>query len=315
MTSINVQNFALGLASLGRPGYINLGHGKDLHEATDISSMQNRCLAMLDAAYDAGIRHMDAARSYGMAEDFLARWIHVRQPEALFISSKWGYRYTADWKVRAEHHEIKDHSLSHLQSQWKESQELLGSHLNLYQIHSASLQTGVLEDAGVLNFLRDLKEKGLRIGLSLSGTDQSATLERALEVRLDGMQLFDSVQATWNVLEQSVASSLQSAYESGWLVIIKEALANGRLTSRGDCLGFLEFARSKGLSPDALALAFVHSMPFVSRVLLGPTTEEQLQSNLTALEIRISKEDKETLQEMREGSADYWKRRSALEWN
>ncbi|MCB1169505.1 MAG: aldo/keto reductase [Leptospiraceae bacterium] len=315
MTAANDHNrLALGLASLGRPGYINLGHSQDLG-SIDYSAMQERCMDVLDAAYDCGIRHIDAARSYGSAEDFLAGWMDRRRPDDLFISSKWGYRYTADWQIQAEVHEVKDHSLSHLQSQWKESHARLGSHINLYQIHSATLKTGVLEDAAVLRFLSGLKEEGLRIGLSLSGIDQPATLDRALEIRIDGMQLFDSVQATWNVLEQSVAPSLRSAHEAGWLVLIKEALANGRLTERGDCDGFLAFARSKGVPPDALALAYALSMPFVSRVLLGPTTREQLESNLAALQLRISQEDRAALDAMREEPADYWNRRSRLAWN
>lgn len=308
------NRLALGLASLGRPGYINLGHGQDLG-ATDYASMEDRCMAILDGAYDAGIRHIDAARSYGRAEDFLALWINRRLPEGLFISSKWGYRYTADWKIQAESHEIKDHSLSHLQSQWQESHERLGSHLNLYQIHSATLNTGVLNNAEVLNFLSDLKDRGLQIGLSLSGTDQSATLERALQIRIDGLQLFDSVQATCNVLEPGVAPTLQAAHECGWLVIVKEALANGRLTDRGNCNDFLEFAGGKGVAPDALALAYMLHMPFVSRVLLGPTTLEQLESNLSALQVRLSEDDREILSRMGEVPAHYWNRRSALEWN
>ncbi|MBR32273.1 MAG: aldo/keto reductase [Spirochaetaceae bacterium] len=314
MTSMNVHNFALGLASLGRPGYINLGHGQDLGDI-DYASMQERCLTVLDAAYDAGIRHIDAARSYGSAEDFLALWMEKRRPADLFISSKWGYRYTADWKTDAKDHEIKDHSLSHLQSQWLESHERLGSHLNLYQIHSATLKTGVLDDAGVMNFLGGLKNRGMQIGLSLSGTEQSATLEKAFEIRMDGVQLFNSVQATCNVLESSVVPALKVAHESGWLVIVKEALANGRLTHRGDCNDFLDFARKREVSPDALALAYMLANPFVSRVLLGPTTIQQLESNLGALQVRLSQNEMEALSAMREEPADYWKKRSALEWN
>jgi aryl-alcohol dehydrogenase-like predicted oxidoreductase len=309
------NRLALGLASLGRPGYINLGHGLDLKDRQDYTSMQEHCLAILDAAYDAGIRHMDAARSYGSAEDFLALWIQQRKANDLFISSKWGYRYTADWQVQAEAHEIKDHSLMHLRSQWKESHERLGSHIDLYQIHSATLKTGVLDDAGVLSFLRDLKEGGLHIGLSLSGTDQSATLERAMAIHMDGKQLFDSVQATFNVLEQSVGSALQAAHDAGWLVIVKEALANGRLTSRGDCTPFKEHAKRKDVTPDALALAYVLSMPFVSRVLLGPSTMAQLESNLAAPGVQLSEVDAEMLLSLREKPGNYWDRRSALEWN
>ena len=33
---------------------------------------------VLDAAYAAGIRYIDAARSYGRAEEFLAAWLAAR---------------------------------------------------------------------------------------------------------------------------------------------------------------------------------------------------------------------------------------------
>ena len=53
--------------------------------------------------------------------------------------SKWGYTYTADWKIEADAHEVKEHSLAVLNRQAEESTSLLGPHLKLYQIHSATL--------------------------------------------------------------------------------------------------------------------------------------------------------------------------------
>lgn len=47
-------------------------------------------------------------------------------------------------------HEIKDHSQATLAQQSDISQSLLGDHLNLYQIHSATLESGVLEVNDVL---------------------------------------------------------------------------------------------------------------------------------------------------------------------
>ena len=49
---------------------------------------------------------------------------------------------------------------------------------------------------------------------------------------MEGERLFDAVQATWNLLEKSAGPALREASESGMGVVIKEALANGRLTSR-----------------------------------------------------------------------------------
>ncbi|MDP9203607.1 MAG: aldo/keto reductase, partial [Gemmatimonadota bacterium] len=128
----------LGLAALGRPGYVTLNHASDLGGQYDPTTMELRAHVVLDAAFDAGIRYVDAARSYGRAEEFLASWLRKREipPGEVFIASKWGYTYTAGWSTSATQHEVKDHSLASFERQLAESVERLGRHLSLYQIHS-----------------------------------------------------------------------------------------------------------------------------------------------------------------------------------
>ena len=64
----------------------------------------------------------------------------------MFVASKWGYTYTAGWRMDASEHEVKDLSAEQLRRQLAETREHLGSWLRLYQIHSATLDSGVLED-------------------------------------------------------------------------------------------------------------------------------------------------------------------------
>ena len=45
----------------------------------------------------------------------------------------------------------------------------LGVQLDLYQIHSATLESGVREDRAVLEELFRLRATGVRIGLSVNG--------------------------------------------------------------------------------------------------------------------------------------------------
>src|SRR3954454_20097534 len=120
----------LGLAALGRPGYINLGHAGDVGDH-DRPAMERHAHAVLDTAYDLGVRAFDAARSYGLAEAFLASWLARRGlgRDDVWVSSKWGYAYTAGWRADAETHEIKDLGADQLPRQWVETQELLGDHL------------------------------------------------------------------------------------------------------------------------------------------------------------------------------------------
>jgi aryl-alcohol dehydrogenase-like predicted oxidoreductase len=187
-TDMIVSRIGLGLAALGRPGYINIGHADDLGAGRDVAAMEARAHAVLDEAWASGVRYFDAARSYGRAEEFLARWLAMRRidPAAVTVGSKWGYTYTAGWRVDAERHEIKDHSATNLHRQATESRSLLGEHLDLYQIHSATLDSGVLEDPAVREGLAHLKGEGLRIGLSLCGPRQAVTLRRALDIEVAG---------------------------------------------------------------------------------------------------------------------------------
>ncbi len=311
----------LGLASLGRPGYMNLGHGEDLRGRTAVEQMRLHCHSVLDAAFAAGIRDFDAARSYGRAEEFLATWLRTSRPQGVTISSKWGYIYTADWQSTAQRHEVKDHSIENLRRQWQESRALLGDRIALYQIHSATIESGVLADRAVLAELARIKESGVRIGLSLSGTQQSDTLRRARELHHEGRHLFEAVQATCNLLESSVSPALQEAHAGGMQVIIKEGLANGRLSDRNTIPqdqkaveALRRFAGERGAAMDAIALAWILRQPWVDIALSGATTVAQLQSNLTAMD-RRGDEALETLIEQTKQSPDeYWRLRSGLSW-
>jgi aryl-alcohol dehydrogenase-like predicted oxidoreductase len=308
-TGLEVSQIGLGLAALGRPGYINIGHGADLAGGTDQRSMESAAHAVLDDAYARGVRYFDAARSYGKAEAFLASWLHERGlgPDDVTVGSKWGYTYTAGWRVDADEHEVKELSVENLRRQSRESLGLLGSNLRVYQIHSATIESGVLDDSAVREELARLRSSGIFIGLTVTGPRQATTIDRALEV--GG---FDTVQATWNLLDQSAGEALAAAHAAGLGVIVKEALANGRLTERGGITELTEAAREANTTPDALAIAAVLAQPWADVVLSGATTAEQLESNLAALSLEP---DPHLLDSLREEPESYWETRAALPWN
>lgn len=317
----------LGLAALGRPGYINLGHAEDLNSNYSVGAMRKHAHSVLDAAWDHGVRYFDAARSYGRAEEFLASWIKDRDiaPDEIEVGSKWGYTYTAAWKVQTPEgvaHEIKRHELKVLQSQFQASINLLGSHLCLYQIHSATVQSGVLQNQDVLRCLEGLRKAGIRIGLTVSGVDQPQTIDRALEIRFDDRPLFSSVQATWNVLETSATQTLERAHRAGLSIIVKEALANGRLTARNDSDYFAEpraelekIAKENDSTIDAVCLSAALNQPWATTVLSGAANVEHLQSNLKAKDVQWNQAIQDRLSELAQPPEDYWSERSALAWN
>ena len=316
-----VTRLGLGLASLGRPAYITLGHGDDFPGGRAPDEMERQAHAVLDAAYAAGVRYLDAARSYGRAEAFLRSWLDARRlgPGQVVVGSKWGYRYTGAWRLDAERHELKDHSLAALEEQLAASRAELGDHLALYQIHSATRESGVLGDGAVLAALARARDGGLLLGVTASGPEQADTVRRALELCPGGVPLFEAVQATWNLLERSCEGALREAHAAGRTVIVKEALANGRLGPRGDAArgdgGLGALAAELGAGPDATALAIALAQPFADVVLLGAATVAQLASNLRALELRPPAEVLDRLAAMREEPVGYWRRRAALPWS
>lgn len=321
-SALSVTPMGLGLAALGRPGYINLGHDTDLGANHGISEMELRTHQVLDAAWETGIRYFDTARSYGRAEEFLGSWLRARGHADVTIGSKWGYTYTADWQIEAEKHEVKEHSLSVLDRQIQESREQLGDFLNLYQIHSATLESDVLVNEPVLNRLSELKAGGLRIGLSVSGPQQQDVIRKACEIQINSQRLFDTVQATWNLLEQSAGPALQEAAADGMGVIIKEGLANGRLTERNhepafaDRLKTLQKISSEiGATVDQIALAAIINQPWTGVVLSGAATMEHLATNAGAVTTPWSEDISERLKDLTETPDQYWNTRSRLNWN
>lgn len=315
-TGLKISRIGLGLAALGRPAYINLGREHDFGPDRAVEELERRCHEVLDAAFASGIRYIDVARSYGRAEAFLASWLKARNvaDAAVTVGSKWGYSYVGSWRMDAPVHEVKDLSVDTLTRQIAESRELLGRRLHLYQIHSATLESGVLDDAAVLDALTRLRSEGLAIGITVSGPAQADVIRRALDVEVDGVNPFQVVQATWNLLESSAGPALADAKSRGWGVIVKEALANGRLTDHNDAQEIAPLKRraeALQTTSDALALAATLAQPWVDVVLSGAATVDQLYSNLAAADL-TERVDSSTV--ARESPIEYWARRSSLAW-
>lgn len=310
-TGLSVSRLGLGLAALGRPAYINLGHDVDLAGHRDVAGLAMHTHHILDMAVENGIRYFDAARSYGKAEEFLAGWIDGRAGTLhdIVIGSKWGYTYVADWDMDAAVHEVKSHDRATLDRQILESLAHLHDELDVYQIHSATEESGVLRNADVLLRLAELRDEGLIIGLTTSGPDQAPTIRRALEVEVGGAPLFGTVQATWNVLEPSAAVALAEAHEAGLGVIVKEAMANGRLTHPESPAAMALQHAIHDVPRDAAALAAAFAQPWADVVLSGAATEDQLRDNLVAFQVDVPE-----LTHLAEPPAQYWTRRSMLDW-
>ncbi|MFF7793494.1 aldo/keto reductase [Streptomyces sp. NPDC007991] len=309
-------HIGLGLAAVGRPGYINLGRDEDLGDDRSAETLRTRTHELLDAAYAQGVRYFDAARSYGRSEEFLADWLNTRPGlDDIVVGSKWGYTYTADWSTDAETHEVKDHTLATYERQRAESDALLGDRLDLYQIHSVTPDSPALTDKELHAKLAEAAAHGLTIGFSTSGPAQGDAIRAALAVTVDGEPLFRTAQSTYNALETSAAPALAEAHDAGLTVIVKEAMANGRLAGPYAPDVLKEVAEETGLGCDAVALAVVLRQPWAGVVLSGAATTNQLASNLHAAVVDLDDDQLTRLDALAEEPQAYWERRGQLPWH
>lgn len=309
-------HIGLGLAAVGRPGYINLGREEDLPADRSVDAMRARTHELLDAAYAQGVRYFDVARSYGRSEEFLADWLKVRPDiDDIVVGSKWGYTYTAGWTTDAEEHEVKDHSVATYERQRAESAELLGDRLDLYQIHSVTPDSPALTDKELHAKLAEAAAQGTTIGFSTSGPAQADAIRAALAVTVDDEPLFRTVQSTYNALETSAAPALAEAHDAGLTVIVKEGMANGRLAEPHAPDVLKAIAAETSLGCDAVALALVLRQPWAGVVLSGAATAYQLASNLHAAVVDLDDDQLARLDALAEDPGAYWERRGQLPWH
>ncbi|MGV9287056.1 aldo/keto reductase [Streptomyces sp. NPDC003719] len=309
-------HIGLGLAAVGRPGYINLGRARDLGDDRSVEALRERTHDLLDAAYAQGVRYFDAARSYGRSEEFLAAWLRGR-PDAddVVVGSKWGYTYTADWSADAEQHEVKDHGVATYERQRAETEALLGDRLDLYQIHSLTQDSPALTDTKLHAGLAEAAARGVTVGFSTSGPAQADTIRAALAVTVDGEPLFRTVQSTYNAMDTSAGPALAEAHDAGLTVIVKEGMANGRLAGPQAPDALRAVAAETALGCDAVALALILRQPWADVVLSGAATVEQLGSNLHAAVVDLDDDQVARLASLAEDPRAYWERRAQLPWH
>jgi aryl-alcohol dehydrogenase-like predicted oxidoreductase len=195
-------------------------------------------------------------------------------------------------------------------AQLAESRAILGGRLALYQVHSLTPDSGLFTDAPLLAALSRLRAEGVLTGLTTSGPHQAETLRRALELTVDGQQLFTTAQVTWNLLEPSAGPAAAEAAAAGWAILVKEGVANGRLTpAGGPPAPVTALAAGRGVTEDAIALAAALATGWATVVLSGAVSQAQLAANLAALTV-----GELPALALAEPPASYWATRAARPW-
>ena len=314
------MKLGLGTAALGRPQYINvrLKNG----EKSDLEAFKKNSFSVLETAYNKGIRYFDTAPGYGLAEALVLEWLQTKNDASIQIATKWGYTYTANFDENAIVHEVKEHSLAKLNAQWNFSKRLL-PYLKVYQIHSATIETGVLENSKVLERLASLKkEHNLKIGLTTTGTNQAEVIKKALNITVDGASLFDLFQVTYNFLDQSLLEISEELIHENKSIVIKEALANGRVFRNESYPHYNKMyevlegiSKKHNVGVDAISLKYCEQTIPNSIVLSGASTNAQLKQNLQLNTFSLSNNEIEILNSFKITPEFYWKERKQLIWN
>ena len=314
------MSLGLGTAALGRPQYINVRQ-KNV-DNSDLDAFKKQSFSVLENAYNLGIRYFDTAPGYGLAEELLLEWLQTKNDNTIQVATKWGYTYTANFNPNAKVHEVKEHSLAKLNEQWQFSKQLL-TYLKVYQIHSATLETGVLKNKEVLEQLALLKKKyNLKIGLTTTGTNQTEVIQKALNVLVDGEQLFDVYQVTYNFLDQSLLETIDELQHQNKSIVIKEALANGRIFRNNKYPHYNKMykalenlANKYNVGVDAIALKYCEQTIDKSTVLSGASNLNQLKENLKTNSFFLSNDEIYLLKSFKIDTAFYWQERKELQWN
>jgi aryl-alcohol dehydrogenase-like predicted oxidoreductase len=315
-----MENIGLGTAAIGRPIYINIRHEKPRVDFS-LPAFRENALSILDDAYDKGIRFFDASPGYGLAESLLIEWLGQKNDPDITIATKWGLSYMAGFDINATVHEIKEHSLEKLNAQWQFSKKLLPN-LKIYQIHSATFDTGVLDNKAILRRLYEIKKKhNIVIGLTTTGVNQVEVLKKAVDIEIDNEPIFGSFQSTYNVMEQSVLQLKEIFMDTKRQLIIKESVANGRLIPNksfkkhvGLYRHITKLADKYNVGPDAIAIRFcIDSFP-EAVTLSGASSANQVQSNLAARTFKLQKEEMELLSRYKTDPTTYWDERKQLSW-
>lgn len=314
------MKLGLGTAALGRPQYINIRFqtgGK-----SNLETFKKNSFSVLETAYNKGVRYFDTAPGYGLAEALVLEWLQTKNDASIQIATKWGYTYTANFNENATVHEVKEHSLAKLNAQWNFSKQLL-PYLKVYQIHSATIETGVLENSEVLERLASLKkEHNLKIGLTTTGTNQTEVIKKALNVTVNGTSLFDLFQVTYNLLDQSLLEISEELIHQNKSIVIKEAMANGRVFRNesyphyNKMYAILEsISKKHAVGIDAISLRYCEQTIPNSVVLSGESNNVQLKQNLHLNTFSLSNNEIDLLNSFKISPEFYWKERKQLIWN
>jgi aryl-alcohol dehydrogenase-like predicted oxidoreductase len=287
-TGIRVSAFCMGTMTFGK------------------EADENTSRAIMDRAWDAGINFFDTANVYnkGLTEEIVGRWAKPRRAQ-LVIASKVRFPVGEDpndWGTSRRHILMSvEQSLKRLQTDW----------LDVLYLHRWDEATPLEESLAALN---TLVEQGKVHYAAVSNFSAWQTMKAVAEARHRHQAPITGIQPMYNLLKrQAEVEIFPLAQAEGLAVCPYNPLAAGILTGKylreekgrlnesdmyarrygahaedGVAARFVAHARERGVSPAALAVAWVAAHPAVTAPILGARSLEQLNDTLGCVDIALT---------------------------
>ncbi len=273
---------------------------------------------LIGAALDGGVNFFDTADVYseGESERLLGKALGARRQDIILATKVRGRVVPGPNDVGL--------SRGHILSSLEGSLRRLGTdYIDLYQIHGVDPIVPIDE---TLRALEDVVRSGKVRYLGCSNLAAWQIMKAIGISERQGWSRFDSLQAYYSIagrdLEREVAPLLQ---DQGVGLMVWSPLAGGLLSGKfsrdgagpeGTRRATFDFppvdkerafsvvdvmraiATEKGTTVPRVALAWVLHQKFVSTVIIGAKSEEQLRDNLGAIDVALSAEEMKRLDEV-----------------
>ena len=139
---------------------------------------------------------------------------------------------------------------------------------------------------------------------------------------VDGEPIFDLFQVTYNFLDQSLKEMLAELISQNKSIVVKEAMANGRIFRNERYPNYNEMysildnlSKKYNVGIDAISLKYCEQTITNSIVLSGASNTKQLTENLKMNSFSLSFDDIEILNSFKTAPESYWIERKKLQWN
>lgn len=280
-------------------------------------------MEMIDSFLDHGLNFLDTANIYsrGTSEEFVGKALqrNGKRDHIVLATKAHGKMDDDDPNMRGNHRrnliQACEHSLKRLQTDW----------IDLYQIHRPQPDIPIDETLAALD---TLVQQGKVRYVGTSTYEAWQVMEALAVSRLNGYVRLVSEQPPYHPLDRRIERGLVPLAQTYGLALIPwSPLAGGfftgkytrdggpddaRLTNRDNPrtkrmfsdAGFAvldvfeELANEKGCTISQLALAWNMNQPGITSPIIGPRTPEQLADNLGALEVTLSEEDRQRIDDV-----------------